>query len=337
MLIGEFGSLPNLLTASPERLRRAGASDQTAAVLAATRDVVRRVTTARLESRPLLPGSNDLREYLKVHIAHERVETVRVLYLDAARRLLAEEEVGRGDPDQAPFYVRMILARGLELGATGIIVAHNHPSGVMRASNADRAITRHLARAAEIVGIILLDHLVVTRAGCVSILADSIDRPVADEIQPRPAAIVSSGAVSSGAVERCEIERSFVSAEPAWPTVRLKEDFEERRRLAAEIRAMIRERRGRDALFPPGIFFDPSWNILLDVFACELECVSVSVKSASLAADVPTSTASRWIDTLCEKGVLMRWKDPHDRRRWFLGLSVDGWNAMVAYALAAQL
>ncbi|WP_404373713.1 hypothetical protein AB5I39_08565 [Sphingomonas sp. MMS24-J45] len=56
------------------------------------------------------------------------------------------------------------------------------------------------------------------------------------------------------------------------------------------------------------------------------------MKSAALAAEVPISTALRWVDTLCREGVLLRWKDPVDRRRSFLELSASSRIAMAEFA-----
>jgi DNA repair protein RadC len=190
-LIGEFGSLPDLLAASSEQLRRAGGSEQAIAAITAARSVVRRSLTARLESRPVLTRSSDFHQYLRAHIGYERVETVRVLYLDAAHRLIADEQAGRGRPDEAPFYVRTILGRALELSATGIVVAHNHPSGVLHPSSADRLVTNHLSRAAEVVGLVLLDHVIVTRGGCRSIGTGAIAVPSKGEARRRAASVVA--------------------------------------------------------------------------------------------------------------------------------------------------
>lgn len=115
------------------------------------------------------------------------------------------------------------------------------------------------------------------------------------------------------------------------------QNLQERSRLAAALRTVIGQRRELKALFPPGIICDPCLNILLDIFACELDGVQVSVKSACVAAEVPTSTALRWIKTMCKRGLIVRSKDPRDRRRSFLRLSVDGRAVMLTYARLAGL
>ncbi|WP_404373715.1 RadC family protein [Sphingomonas sp. MMS24-J45] len=246
-LIREFGSLPELFAASSAQHLRVTGSDRVVALLAATRDVLKRATTARLETRPILATSGDLRDYLRVHIAYQRVETVRVLFLDAARRLIADEQAGQGGPDEAPFYVRTILGRALELGATGILVAHNHPSGILRSSEADRSITEHLSRAAEVVGVHLIDHVIVTRGGCTSVVAELLEDGLPVDTAARVPSVLPkvAGTVVSGGRDAAQM------------TFRHRNDgglveSAERRRLAATVRTLIRRRRARDELFPQG-------------------------------------------------------------------------------------
>jgi DNA-binding MarR family transcriptional regulator len=92
---------------------------------------------------------------------------------------------------------------------------------------------------------------------------------------------------------------------------------------AAKVREMIKLRRLRDQHFPPYLFADPAWDILLDLYAANLEGKSVSVSSLCIAAAVPPTTALRWITTMTEHGALVRKQDPQDARRVFIGLSPD--------------
>ena len=90
---------------------------------------------------------------------------------------------------------------------------------------------------------------------------------------------------------------------------------------AAEVRRAIRARRLRDQHFGSGLFEDPAWDILLDLFAADLEGSQVSVSSLCIAASVAPTTALRWIARLTDSGLLERHPDPFDRRRAFLELS----------------
>ncbi len=105
---------------------------------------------------------------------------------------------------------------------------------------------------------------------------------------------------------------------------------------AAEIRAVIRARRMRAQFFGEELFADPAWDMLLDLFAAQLERRRVSVSSLCIAAAVPPTTALRWIGTLHEAGLFERQADPTDRRRAYIGLSAEGFEAMKRYAGAVK-
>jgi DNA-binding MarR family transcriptional regulator len=90
---------------------------------------------------------------------------------------------------------------------------------------------------------------------------------------------------------------------------------------AALIRDLIRQRRLRADFFPSDLFADPAWDILLDLAAARHEGTKVSVSSLCIAANVPTTTALRWIKALGDAGLLERQPDPGDGRRSFIALT----------------
>ena len=97
---------------------------------------------------------------------------------------------------------------------------------------------------------------------------------------------------------------------------------------ARNVRKLIRQRRLRGRYFPPDLFADPAWDILLDLTAARLEGSSVPISSVCIAAGVPTTTALRWVATLVDLGLLTRRSDTSDRRRVFVELTEAGWDAM---------
>ena len=105
---------------------------------------------------------------------------------------------------------------------------------------------------------------------------------------------------------------------------------------AAEIRRAIRARRLRDQHFGGGLFEDPAWDILLDLFAADLEGSQVSVSSLCIAASVAPTTALRWIAKLVDSGLLVRHPDPFDRRRAFMELSPKAALAMRDHVAALR-
>ena len=107
----------------------------------------------------------------------------------------------------------------------------------------------------------------------------------------------------------------------------------------AQVRAVIRARRARARFFPEGWFADPAWDMLLDLAVAELSGARVSVSALCIAADVPATTALRWIKRLCDEGRLVRTGDPLDRRRMFIAMSPETSAAMrgCLHAVLGQL
>jgi hypothetical protein len=105
---------------------------------------------------------------------------------------------------------------------------------------------------------------------------------------------------------------------------------------ASNIRDLIKLRRMREQHFPDGVFADPGWDILLDLFAAKLEGRPVSVSSLCIAAAVPPTTGLRWITTMTEHGALIRRQDPNDARRVFIELSPDSEERLRAFFKDAE-
>lgn len=121
----------------------------------------------RAFERPVLSTSSALRDYLRVDMGPAVRERFRTLYLNAANELLLDDET-TGTVDRAPFYVREIVGRAIELGATSLIVAHNHPSGDGRPSASDLDATLSLIVVCQAIGVTVLDHLIVSGRDVVS-------------------------------------------------------------------------------------------------------------------------------------------------------------------------
>ncbi|MGH6617075.1 hypothetical protein [Sphingomonas sp.] len=105
---------------------------------------------------------------------------------------------------------------------------------------------------------------------------------------------------------------------------------------AQDIRAAIRARRLRGQYFDAGLLEDPAWDMLLDLFAAELERSQVSVSSLCIAAAVAPTTALRWIAKMSEAGLFERHADPFDRRRAFMALSATARAGMMGYLSAVK-
>ncbi|HXG99074.1 MAG TPA: DNA repair protein RadC [Sphingomicrobium sp.] len=164
-LIARFGGIGQLLAAEPEALRREGLSDTVVAALKIAEATALRLLETRIEGRPILSSWDALGDYLQAAMAHSPVEEVRVLFLNAKNMLLANEAMWRGSVDEASVHVREVIARAIALGATAIIVVHNHPSGDPSPSQQDVRLTRDLVEAGRHMRIIVHDHVIVGAQG----------------------------------------------------------------------------------------------------------------------------------------------------------------------------
>lgn len=100
------------------------------------------------------------------------------------------------------------------------------------------------------------------------------------------------------------------------------------------VRQIIANRQRRARFFDPQLFADPAWDMLLDLTAAHAEGQKVSVTSLCIAANVPATTALRWLSQMVEAGVFRRAADPMDRRRVFIELSDASITAMAGYFAA---
>ena len=94
---------------------------------------------------------------------------------------------------------------------------------------------------------------------------------------------------------------------------------------------LIRSRNLRGQFFSKGLFADPAWDMILDLYVSEIIRIRVSVSSLCIASNVPASTALRWMNVLESEGLVSRSPDAHDRRRYFVSLTKMGLGAMNGY------
>ena len=169
-LLSQVGGLARIVNASATDLGRVhGMGPARIAAVKAAVELGRRYLEAPGESRRSLNAPGDAARFFKARLSDLPHEVFGCLFLDTRHRLIRYEELFRGTVDGATVYPREVLKRSLHHNASAVIVGHNHPSGVAEPSEADRSITLRLARALALVDIRLLDHLVVSRDGHVSL------------------------------------------------------------------------------------------------------------------------------------------------------------------------
>jgi DNA repair protein RadC len=164
-LIARFGGIGALLEAGPDVLRKEGLSEGVIGALQIARATALRLLETRIEGRPVLSSWDALGDYLQAAMAHSSVEEVRVLFLNAKNMLLANEAMWRGSVDEASVHVREVISRAIALGATAIIIVHNHPSGDPSPSQQDIRLTRDLIEAGRHMKVTVHDHVIVGARG----------------------------------------------------------------------------------------------------------------------------------------------------------------------------
>ncbi len=162
-----------MLFASPARLDSALPDDRIIVdLLIAAQQLFLHSLERRIRSRPILANDRSVLDYLVANMAHQPAEQVRVLYLNTKNELLGDEIVSWGSVNRVDISPREIIRRALDMAATGLLIAHNHPSGDPMPSASDVAITRDLLQAARLFEINLLDHIIVAQQGCYSFRAE---------------------------------------------------------------------------------------------------------------------------------------------------------------------
>ena len=117
------------------------------------------------------PGRQALADVPKDILAHLRIEFdcrgwqiehMHAVFLDSNRLYIADRSMGSGDLDRLSMRLRPLFGLAIGLGASGLILAHNHPSGDCRPSAGDFSATKRMASVARALDIDLLDHLILT-------------------------------------------------------------------------------------------------------------------------------------------------------------------------------
>ncbi len=163
-LLKRFGGFAGVLSAEPESLRAvAGMGEVSIAALKAVREAGLRLLRAEVSERPVLSSWKQLLDYCTGVAGFVEIEEFHLLFLDRKNVLISHERQQRGTIDHTPVYPREVVKRALELGASALIMVHNHPSGDPAPSKADIEMTREVQKAAATLGVTLHDHVILGR------------------------------------------------------------------------------------------------------------------------------------------------------------------------------
>ena len=161
-LVQHFGGLTRLFNAGQAEFSAfPGMGPAKYAQLQAVLEMARRALGEDMKRGDALNSPRAVRDYLRLLLGGRNHEVFMALFLDAQNRVLSSEELFRGTLTQTSVYPREIVVRALHHNAAGVILAHNHPSGVAEPSQADRWLTDQLKAALGLVDVKVIDHFIV--------------------------------------------------------------------------------------------------------------------------------------------------------------------------------
>ena len=172
-LLHHFGSLTRLCQAAEREFAAfPGMGQAKYAQLQAAVELARRALAEEMRAGDVFDSPGAVRDWLRLKIGSLPHEVFYVLLLDARHRLIEAVELFRGTLTQTSVYPREVLKLALDHGAAAVILAHNHPSGHLVASQADTELTHALQKALALIDVRVLDHLIVTAHGTPLSLAE---------------------------------------------------------------------------------------------------------------------------------------------------------------------
>ena len=165
-LIDRFGSLQNVLEASPKVLMEVKNMTENAALYLSTfPQVVKIYNLQKFGKKPMLDTVAHAVEYLQDLFLNEKEEAMYMLMLNAKGMLLSSCKVGEGNIDSCRLDTREFIMRTADSQGKCIMIAHNHPSGNSLPSYEDCEFTRWLVSFAEVLGISIIDHIIISTEG----------------------------------------------------------------------------------------------------------------------------------------------------------------------------
>jgi len=175
-LLSKFGNLKGVANASVEELSEIrGIGLAKAAQIKAAAELSKRLETVAEESqKPAIKSPEDVATIVRSQLKGKKKEHFLVLCLDTRNRLINYKPVSMGSLDTSVVHPREVFKEAISSSAASVIFVHNHPSGDPEPSKEDIELTKRLAKAGEIVGIDVLDHIIVCDRSYLSLKARNL-------------------------------------------------------------------------------------------------------------------------------------------------------------------
>ncbi len=173
-LIDRFGSLERVLNAAPEELQRVDGIGENAATLLHLVATVMHRTAEKTPTERILNSVERSGAFFMDLLSRQRREALYQVCLDAKGKVLTYGRIASGTVDSVTLNVREIVENALRADASGVLLGHNHPSGIALPSAEDRSMTLQVRQALETMGIQLVDHIIVADGDFVSMAASGM-------------------------------------------------------------------------------------------------------------------------------------------------------------------
>lgn len=158
-------NLNELAKMSISEISYCGVSESEATYVVAAMELGRRRNYQDALNQLQIKGSKDATALVRPLIGDLAYEEMWIIYMNRQNKVLCTHKAGQGGMTSTVIDIRLVLKKGLELSATAMICAHNHPSGNLEPSDADKKITRQLKEAAAMMEIPVIDHLIINQTG----------------------------------------------------------------------------------------------------------------------------------------------------------------------------
>lgn len=161
-LIKAFGSFGQVMVAEPiELMKVAGVNEAAVVAIKVVKAAAERLLKEEVADKPVIKSWTQLIDFCRLHIGTSAIEEFHLLFLNHKLELMAHERQQTGTVDHTPIYPREVAKRALEIGASSIILVHNHPSGDVSPSKSDIDMTKLIVSAVRPLGIEVHDHIII--------------------------------------------------------------------------------------------------------------------------------------------------------------------------------
>jgi DNA repair protein RadC len=170
-LIAHFGNLSEVFNASIEELTEVqGISYNSAVLISLMPQLYKKAEISSVSQMKKIKNSRDAGAYLLPRFLNERDEVLLLLCLDNKRDVICCREIARGTVNSIDVSGRRVVETALKVKANSVIIAHNHPRGILMPSREDESFTKELMRSLNVVGIKLEDHIIIADKNYVSLM-----------------------------------------------------------------------------------------------------------------------------------------------------------------------